>query len=210
MQDDDTDKFTQAKGKPNLGGQLATGVTGLNYAEKGKRFIETNPGRCVTLVKEASSKRDAAGNAMKPTEESLRQWGAWYSYLRSIGYNTKLMVARDYWTVPAPWPHEFAAEATIAQDYVAGDLFYHKHTATDVSWHDTAAEVKRAVVASALGYDPSRKASKRDFVRPTPEDFDNLELKSPPRPASSELKNLLRDQGYGHLVDPPDDVTQGR
>ena len=46
------------------------------------------------------------------------------------------------------------------------------------------------------GFDVPEPAVKRDLVPPTAADLANLKLKTPPAPASEELKRLLWTQGY--------------
>lgn len=101
---------------------LATGVTGENYGDKGHAFIVANAGKTAVVLQRASSRlRDAAGDPLALTPERIRQWGAWLAYFGRIGYNTRFMRQRDFYTVPAAWPHEFDAEATMLGDYAAGD-----------------------------------------------------------------------------------------
>ena len=100
-----------------------TGVTGKNYGDKGSAFIMANPDRCFTIKRQSYEKRDESGHFVKPTAEDILKWGAWRAYFIRIGYSVHRFDKCDYYTVPASWPHEFDAEATVAADYVAGEQF---------------------------------------------------------------------------------------
>lgn len=68
---------------------------------------------------------------------------------------------------------------------------------------ETSAERRRRIVTEKLGYNPAWRVEKsaprvlsRDGLPAS------LDLKTPPRPASDELKKYLLDTGYGHLITP--------
>lgn len=100
-----------------------TGVTGNNYSEKGKLFIQLNPDKIATIIQRSSSKTDAAGNQLQVTTESLRQWGAWRAYFKKIGRALHHFDRSDYYTVPAAWPHLFDADATVQEDHAIADEY---------------------------------------------------------------------------------------
>jgi hypothetical protein len=198
---------------------LENDVTGLNYGTKGSAFIAANPDKTTVIVRQNSSKTDEAGNRYEVTPEGLRQWGAWYAYLKAKGYNTSLMAKRDYWTVPAPWPHLFDAEAQIGADHLAADAFVALRAREDAldfdtqhAIHDTEqawsrSDHRRRVVASALGYDPRDKvAPKHKLEKPSTETVDELlvNLKTVAAPPSDELMALLKARDYNFPAKPED------
>lgn len=99
--------------------QLVNGVTVDNFAAVGKAFIGAFGGSVIALKQ---------GQYLGCDHASLpRQWGAWRAYFKRKGIRTGLMDARAAegkpYTVPADWPHMFDAEASVADDYEAGDRF---------------------------------------------------------------------------------------
>jgi len=69
-------------------------------------------------------------------DASVRQWGAWFFYLKNRGIPSwRYMRSRSQetdaatgepnavWTAPAEWPHLFDMEATVQDDMEAADRF---------------------------------------------------------------------------------------
>ena len=96
---------------------LAHDVTADNYAEKARGFIAANGGKGFVIVQWPTHK---ASLELKPT---LSQWGAWRAYFQVKKINMGWFEHRAYYTVPAEWPHEFDAQATIASDVEHGEDF---------------------------------------------------------------------------------------
>jgi hypothetical protein len=122
--------------KPRLG--LVSGVTNETYAKLGSRFIAAHDGEGFLIaLKEGKSH----GVEYHPT---LQQWGAWLSYFRRKNIPTRFMKTRDYWTVPAEWPHLFDTEASIQSDMEAGWHFENRSHGNEhgrkFNWKDPLAE----------------------------------------------------------------------
>lgn len=95
---------------------LVIGVTKDNYGEKGSKFIELNGKKGFVISRHGAQK---GKDVFAPT---LKQWAAWRRYFVGKGIDVRWFDTRDYYTVPAEWPHLFDAEATVAGDYAAEDL----------------------------------------------------------------------------------------
>lgn len=182
-------KTYSGKGGTHAPGELVSGVTGLNYGQKGAAFVVANPDKATVIVRQNSAKTDEAGNRYEVSAGGLRQWGAWRAYLKAKGFNTALMERRDYWTVPAPWPHMFDAEASIAADYVAGDTYLDARRAERNRQFDRSDDLRKLVVANKLGYDPHRRRSTYAPPVDAPKAPESpADLKSEAKPASDELR----------------------
>jgi len=113
----ETGKRASLGGKASaFDGEMQFGVTADNYPAKAKAFIlaHGNQGFVVANRPTATTHVSAV---------TLRQWGAWLSYFRSIGKKgyPELMERQGYFTVPAEWPHLFDADATVQGDNQAAD-----------------------------------------------------------------------------------------
>lgn len=75
--------------------------------------------------------------------------------MSSKGIPTRFMDERGKagkcWTVPAAWPHEFDADATVQDDHAAADWFMSRFNAVDAKFREIPAERRKAQVARLLG-----------------------------------------------------------
>jgi hypothetical protein len=115
----ETDPFRGKQRKPGGIRGLVRDVTPANYQELGKSFGHENGFAMIAL---ADGKEQGVEWAATP-----RQWGAWHAYFRQRKIPTQFMMQRGQagkpWTIPAEWPHLFDADATVAGDHQAADLF---------------------------------------------------------------------------------------
>ncbi len=125
MAENSVEPFKGTRGiKPSGGPSLVSGVTAENYGDLGRNFIKAK-GSGFIVAQRDSAKRLDGGDTIKATPP---QWGAWLSYLKRIGYKTEFMLSRDYFTVPAEWPHLFDVEATVIEDNAAADVWQNHHS----------------------------------------------------------------------------------
>jgi len=63
---------------------------------------------------------------------------------------------------------------------------------------ESDADRKKRVVREALGYDPENRQApaQRELVPPSVDDVSNLKLRTPPKPISRELRDLLERDGW--------------
>lgn len=85
-----------------------SGVTSANFAELAAAFIASQ-GKSFVI-----SRADNAHGKATP-----QQWAAWHAYFARMKIPALLMERRDFYTVPAEWPHMFDASATIGDDHEA-------------------------------------------------------------------------------------------
>jgi hypothetical protein len=99
---------------------LVSAVTKENYVDLAMAFIGINKHGAMIALRSGI-------NQGEKFEATPRQWGAWRAYLKTRGISTAFMDSQGKawkcWTVPAEWPHLFDMEATVADDYAAGDRF---------------------------------------------------------------------------------------
>lgn len=87
-------------------------------------------------------------------DATARQWGAWFFYLKSKGIPTwRFMRTRSMevdgtsgepsavWTAPAEWPHLFDMDATVGDDYEAGDKFIRGYRPPSIKMADRARRI---------------------------------------------------------------------
>ena len=106
-----------------------TGVTPENYRDLGNAFLAS--GRKPFTIARAQCKVFSEHAEVTEIEPTIRQWGAWLAYFLRKRIHQQLMATRDWFTVPAEWPHLFDVEATVIQDHLAGDAFQ-KHFVPDI------------------------------------------------------------------------------
>jgi hypothetical protein len=91
-------------------------------------------------------------------QPTLPQWGAWLAYLKRIGYRTAFMQSRDFYTVPAEWPHLFDAEAQIGADHTAGEDYLAARRRENNTTFDTQRVIKNphsiAVPFHSISHNP--------------------------------------------------------
>lgn len=137
---------TKRSGLPsskNTPRQLVRNVTAENYQEIGSAFIGLYGGAIIALVDGKSQGLEWTANP--------RQWGAWRAYLAARKIPIKFMDARGKdgkcWTVPAAWPHEFDADATVQDDQEAANWFMRNYRPERL---DLASAAKRAATVAAM------------------------------------------------------------
>jgi hypothetical protein len=103
-------------------------VTSDNYLDIAKAFLSTYGGAVVAI-------KDGKMTAYEYSA-SPKQWGAWRAYFKARKLSVAFMDERGRdgkcITVPALWPHEFDADASVQDDYRAGEWFVsamERHTA---------------------------------------------------------------------------------
>lgn len=117
--------FKGTKGSTErLRANLVSGVTKDNYASLASAFIGQNEGGFVIALRPMKKQGE-------DFSASVKQFGAWHSWLKSLGYQTKLMDDRGYYTVPAEWPHLFSTEATVQVDMRVGEQFEREWRASE-------------------------------------------------------------------------------
>jgi hypothetical protein len=110
----------QERSTKNTSPRLVQGVTAENYTALAKGFMEAGGGAVLAL-------KETGIDGETRYEATPRQWGSWRAYFKAKSIKTNFMdmqaKAGKPWTVPAPWPHEFDAEATVQADHEAGESF---------------------------------------------------------------------------------------
>lgn len=96
---------------------LVRNVTSETYAETGSDFIALNGGNAFVIALSDGKKGEVE------YRETLPEWGAWLAFFRRAKIPHAAMLMREYYTVPARWPHEFTSDATVLQDHEAGAAF---------------------------------------------------------------------------------------
>lgn len=121
---------------------LVRNVTAENWQQVGSAFIGAFGGAIVALADGKSMDLEWKANP--------RQWGAWRAYMAKRKISTKFMDARGKegkcWTVPAGWPHEFDADATVQDDHDAANWFMRNYRPERL---DLASAAKRAATVAA-------------------------------------------------------------
>ena len=98
-------------------GDLVRNVTAENYAEMAGDFISLNGGTGFVIALE-----NGVTQGVHYTQ-TLRQWGAWYSFFVRIRLHAWSMLKRTYYTVPAEWPSSFTSDCTVLEDAKIGMSF---------------------------------------------------------------------------------------
>lgn len=115
----------------NQGGPMTPySINRSNWAEAAKTYMARHGGEGFVIALKDGEHKGVQFKA------STVQWGAWRAYMKARGIGTTFMdqkaqltftdntlVNAHCWTVPAEWPHEFDAEATVQGDYRAGEQF---------------------------------------------------------------------------------------
>lgn len=126
--------------------QLVHSVTRENYQEVGSAFIGMF-GSAIIALKDGTSGSEVW--AATP-----RQWGAWRAYFKTRGITTRFMDDRGRqgksWTVPAPWPHEFDADATVQGDMQAADIFARRMQVETVKYREISVDLRREQVGRLI------------------------------------------------------------
>ncbi len=80
-----------------------------------------------------------------------RQFGAWRAYFKARRIPTHFMdrqgQAGKPWTVPAEWPHEFDADASVQADHEAGERFMRNYRPENKVY---ASEARRMATVAAF------------------------------------------------------------
>lgn len=166
---------TPEKQKPNSSQSCVPkvcNVTGHNYKEKAKAFMQATQGD-----------RGLFGELIDPFNEP-QPWGAWKAYFGRIGKrggvtrmsemerrfetfnvkpNTKDRRASECYLVPASMPSDFDEDREWFSDRQAGDVFIaEKQKQKSARGITESAEHRAAVVHKVLGYnpDPSKQGPK--------------------------------------------------
>ena len=176
-----------------MAANLVRNVTRDNYLSLAMAFSRTNEKTHVLCL----TPRFEHGERIPAT---VAQWGAWRAYYWGKNIPHAFMDCRakegKVWSVPAAWPHEFDADASLQDDHSHGERFRRNHRPENIEMADLA---RRKIFAAAV---------RREFPRPgrrpeTPADHLRMPaLHDPAPPASDEPKQQLLDTGYGHLVTP--------
>lgn len=120
---------------------LVKGVTPDNFAELAKAFMGSAKKSFAISVRD----RIVEGIEIPATP---RQWGAWRAWRVARGLPVAFMdmqaKANKAWTVPAEWPHEFDAGATVQGDNEAGDRFLRNRRDERPDMRDQAARLIQA------------------------------------------------------------------
>lgn len=129
------------------GGTKVSGVTEPTYAKLAEGSMLARGGRGVMIFRIEQ---------MFPTEFGLqkrhatrRQWGAWRAYFAKLKINLAFFDSRNYYTVPAEWPHLFDADQPEADDIAAA------------GWYDQQ-EVKKLAIPEGRLFDAERIAQASD------------------------------------------------
>lgn len=147
---------------------LVRNVTGENYGQLGSDFIAVNGGTGFIVAL-----RDGQAQGVEYMQ-TLRQWGAWYAYFVRIKHKAFAMLKREYYTVPAEWPHLFDATATFLQDVDVGAEFERRYRAKLARESDRyAASVNKVAIASAgkarMRSDPRKQPTPPEHLEVAPE-----------------------------------------
>jgi hypothetical protein len=131
---------------------LASNVTRENYTSKASDFVKVAGEGFIIALREGKVQN-------LDYDATPKQWGAWRAYFVARKINTAFMDKQGNdgkpYTVPAEWPHLFDADATVQDDYAAGEYFISRRRPERQYNLDTT--IRRAVVSTKLGYDPVRK-----------------------------------------------------
>lgn len=153
-------------------------ITAETYAKAGKAFIGVQGHGFVVALEAKRIEGD-----LLPA--SLRQWGAWRAYFLRKKISHGIMERKGYYTVPAEWPHQFDADASMLDDMEAGQVFEREFRAQQARERSMADAVSRKAAAAA---------AKREFPRDakrfrTPADH----LEAEPKPSLIDEAQLLAD-----------------
>jgi hypothetical protein len=134
-----------------------TDVTAQNYSDLAIAFMRQNGGVGFVICR-----RECPINGQSELGKATpAQWAAWRAYFARLGVKLTLMDGRDYYTVPAEWPHLFDALATIGDDHAAQPVPRREWSASVLS-----SEARKVAVVNRLGYDPTKK---RGTWKPEPD-----------------------------------------
>lgn len=137
------------------------GVTKENYSQLAITFMEMNGGSGFIVCR-----RECPIHGQSELGKATPgQWAAWRAYFARLGVPTRIMDSRDYYTVPAEWPHLFDAMATVGDDHEAARNFA-SHRDGNRSTAVLSTQARKAAVSNRLGYDPSKR---RGVWKPEPE-----------------------------------------
>lgn len=133
---------------------LVSNVTAETYPEIGSAVIGMYGGAVICIAAKRVKNIDYPATP--------EQWGAWRAYFKSRGIPLAFMDAQakaeNPFTVPAPWPHEFDADAAIADDHAAGQAFMRNYRPARIDVADTARRLATV------------KAWRDGRIKPTPKD----------------------------------------
>ena len=166
-----------------------TGVTAENYTALAKAFAQANGGSTVCLVD-----RTECG-VFIPADP--RRWGAWRSYLLSLGMPVRFMDAGGAMgrivSVPAAWPHLFDAKRLRAEDDMAGVKFERGYRPENARYADAARRL--AQVRNWRSQRPARTPDEHLAAEEQPIAFRSSDdLRTNAAPPSAELLATL---GFG-------------
>lgn len=135
---------------------LVSGVMAENYRDLGRSFMGSRGGSGFVIATENGKWQGVAYS------QTLRQWGAWLAFFRSRKIPHSAMLNREFYTVPAEWPHEFTTDATVQEDHRLGDAFQKKWLNDRANEHEkygTAAQ--RLATITAFKAQVPRETRKR-------------------------------------------------
>lgn len=157
-----TEKPLRSSSSKNTQRHLVSNVTKANYQDVGAAFISVYGGAIIALADGESH-----GEVWKACP---KQWGAWRAYLANRGIPIKFMDTRGKegkcWTVPAAWPHEFDSDATVQEDFQAGEWFMRNYRPER---RDLASAAQRQATAAAYKSSHWPRDQKRGTYQPEPE-----------------------------------------
>lgn len=114
-------------------------ITAENYAEKAKAFITLKGSSALVACRSGSCQGVRY-------EADLKRWGAWLSYFKWLKCKTHFMESREFYTVPADWPHQFDAGMTMEADVEAGEIYLGEVRRKIAKQFDTDRLIKGAAV----------------------------------------------------------------
>lgn len=100
-------------------------------------------------------------------KQALRQWGAWLAYFKRMHHKIQLMSQREFYTVPAEWPHLFDVSATVQLDHATGEHFGKNHIVQEAKWRRQDESIAQKQAAVLAGRMRMRDWGKK---KPTPEE----------------------------------------
>lgn len=121
-------------------------ISGENYLAKAIEHMKDNGGTGFVICRRDGAHKDYP-------KGTPRQWGAWRAYYRRLGKKLAFFDSRAYHNVPAEWPADFDAAATVQGDMHAADLWedaeVKRRAAERFTWKMDAA-ARKAAVARAM------------------------------------------------------------
>lgn len=116
-----------------------TDVTPDNYSDCAVDYM--------TLAGKGSIVARWSGNCQGVRYEAdPKRWGAWLAYFKRKGMKTAFFESRDFYTVPADWPHQFDADVSLSEDTEAGEAHLLKVRRDQARRFDIDAAAKRVAV----------------------------------------------------------------